>query len=130
MKYLAVDYGSSKIGLAIGDDATRLALPFGVVENTGKGADTVVDVAVKEATDALVVGVPVPLAQEQGTRSLERVHRFIDALRERTDKPIFCVDESYTTRSANVLQEEGAEVAEDALAAMLILEDFFQQRNV
>jgi len=124
VKYLGVDYGQRKIGLALGDDGARVAVPFGVIYG---GLDEVCSIIKSENIDALVVGLPVPEAH-QSDRQFERTGEFIKLLRERTGLKVSVVDEQFTsTEARKVRRESGAEAKEDALAAMLILQAFFDE---
>ena len=60
MKYLGIDYGESKVGLAVGDDESRLALPHSIIKNTGR-ANLLKEISVickKEGIEKIVVGLP------------------------------------------------------------------------
>ena len=128
MRYLAIDYGEKKTGLAIGDDETKIASPLEVIAGGNESFPVIKRLIGEEGIDALVVGVPVA---EEGRQphSLERIKLFIERLTERLDIPVHEVDERLTSKEAQRLQaEEGTDVPEDALAAMLILRDYLQRR--
>lgn len=127
MRYLAVDYGEKKTGLAIGDDETKIASPLEVIPGGDDSFSIVQDLVSQEGIDAVVVGVPVA---EEGRQphSLKRIKLFINLLIERLKLPVHEVDERLTSKEAQRLQaEDKTKVPEDALAAMLILQAYFDE---
>jgi len=119
MRVLGVDYGTKKTGLAIGDDESRVGMPFGVVY----GLDEIAGVVEREGVDKVVVGMPV---SDVDTAQADVVRAFIEDLKVVVKVDIDTVDERYTTKAAQQLQEEqGSGVAEDALAAMILLQAYF-----
>lgn len=127
MRLLGVDYGLRKVGLALGDGETKVAVPLDIIEG-GKGTPERIEAIVKaEGVDEVVVGIPVAEAHHSGDQ--QRItEAFIEELRALISVPIHTVDERFTTSESQRIQEEtGSGVAEDALAAMLILESYFNE---
>lgn len=123
MKYLGVDYGLKKIGLATGDDSSGIAFPFGVIPAGDDAAERIVAVAKHEGADALVVGVPIPNEDFHSDTQLKLTMAFVTALRDVTSMPVSIVDEQFSSAEARRLQKEyGMEAAEDAIAAMIVLQ--------
>ena len=127
MRVLGIDYGDKKIGLAFGESVAGVALPLEVIPNIGD--ETIKKIAQKISIDdfqQVVVGVPLSTGAFHGPEQLEKTRAFIEKLKTVISIPIFEEDEAYTTSESIRLQrEEGAAAEEDALAAMLILEQFF-----
>lgn len=130
MRILGIDYGDKKIGLAFGDSETGVAVPLGVIPSNGE--ETIKDLAQKitaEKIDQVVIGVPLATGGHHGPEQLEKTRVFIEKLKAAISIPIIEEDESYTTSESIRLQkEEGVEAEEDALAAMLILEQFLGRK--
>ena len=124
MRYLALDVGDRRIGLAVGDDAHGLSRPLrtivrrSVVKDLGELERVVRD----EKIDALVIGLPLTLGGEEGHQA-ERVRRFADAV-EKLGLPVRFYDERHTSTEAEI---RGARDI-DAGAATILLEDFLAQR--
>ena len=57
-KYLGIDYGTKRIGLAIGDSRTKTAVVFGVVNN----AQAIKEIIERENINVIVVGAPYSVA--------------------------------------------------------------------
>ncbi|HBR80464.1 MAG: hypothetical protein UX09_C0001G0047 [Candidatus Uhrbacteria bacterium GW2011_GWE2_45_35] len=127
MRVLGIDYGDKKIGLAFGESVAGVALPLEVIPNIGD--ETIKKIAQKISIDdfqQVVVGVPLSTGAFHGPEQLEKTRAFIEKLKTVISIPIFEEDEAYTTSESIRLQrEEGAAAEEDALAAMLILEQYF-----
>lgn len=132
MRYLGIDYGDKKIGLAFGDDEANVAVPLEVIVNQGEA--TLQDLAGKietEAIDRIVVGVPLSTVEGPGSPQLEKTRQFIFDLQKVVPTiQIVEEDERYSTAESIRLQrEQGATAEEDAIAAMLILQAYLDQQK-
>jgi putative Holliday junction resolvase len=134
-RYLGIDYGRRRIGLAIGDDALRIASPLDTLpaaNDPAKDAARVVDRAAHEGVEALVVGLPLNMDGSAGPQAAQ-TRRFIEALRARAQLPVYEQDERLTTHAAEeALQEAGLSqraraARRDKLAAQLILQFYFDR---
>ena len=108
-RVLGLDLGDARIGVAISDDARRLAVPLGTVR-TGAPADlkAVAALADEHAVTAIVVGHPLLLSGERGDRA-HHAERFADALRSVVRVPVDLQDERLSTSEAErALRETGA----------------------
>ena len=132
MRFLGVDYGRGRIGLALGDSDSRLAGPLGVLNTSGGSLELCVkkvfDVAQREGVGALVVGVPFPLNdQTRETEQAKEIRRLIDACRTQS----LVVHESNETWSTRMgerqAQESDRRGPADDLAAMVILQTYLDR---
>ncbi|HEY7623452.1 MAG TPA: Holliday junction resolvase RuvX [Candidatus Limnocylindria bacterium] len=125
MRYLALDVGDRRIGLAVGDDAHGLVRPLRTLSRRSvlKDLEELRRVAREEEVDALVIGLPLTLRGEVGHQA-ERVRRFAEAS-SALGLPIELYDERHTTSEAEL---RGATDV-DAAAATIILEDFLSRRS-
>lgn len=98
MIYLGFDYGSQRIGIAVGDDLTRSARPLPALQ----GADWagVQKLIAEWRPHALVVGLPL---NEDGSDQAitTAARRFASELGQRTGLPIHAADERYSSRAAD-----------------------------
>ncbi len=124
MRYLALDVGDRRIGLAVGDDAHGLVRPLRTLARRNAAADLVAlgELARKEEVGTLIIGLPLTLGGEEGHQA-SRVRRFAAAC-EVLGLPIRLYDERHTTSEAAL---RGARDV-DAGAATVLLEDFLAQR--
>ncbi|UCH78056.1 MAG: Holliday junction resolvase RuvX [Candidatus Coatesbacteria bacterium] len=129
MKVLGVDWGASRIGLAVSDDTGTLASPFKVVDNDEGAVNAVVNAASVTGAEEIVVGYPLTLRGEEGPAA-ERVQEFAEELQRRVGVPIKLIDERFTTKAAEEkLRAAGAsphkiKKTADAAAAALILQTY------
>ncbi|MFZ2500841.1 MAG: Holliday junction resolvase RuvX [Minisyncoccia bacterium] len=62
MRYLGVDYGSMKIGLALSDEAGTMGFPHSIISNTPRLIDDLCALIIKEHVGAVVIGESRDLA--------------------------------------------------------------------
>jgi putative holliday junction resolvase len=120
--FLGFDYGTRRVGVAVGNSLLRLAQPLKTVAVQGEARFVAIQALVHEwQPSALVVGVPFHPdgAAHDNTR---RARRFGRQLQGRFQLPVSEVDERYTTTEA--LATAAADV--DAASAALILDQFLR----
>jgi len=124
LRYLALDIGDRRIGLAVGDDTHGLSRPLRTLvrRSVVKDLAELERIARDEQIDALVIGLPLTLRGEEGHQA-ERVRRFATAT-EKLGLPVRLYDERHTSTEAEI---RGASDI-DAGAATILLEDFLAQR--
>ena len=107
---LAFDFGLRRIGVAVGQDVTGSASPFGVVNNRESGTDhkRIAALIAEWHPTTLVVGMPAH-ADGSPSEMQQHVEAFIDEL-DRYELPVETVDERYTS-------VEAERVLKDARAA-------------
>lgn len=122
-RYLAFDYGTRRVGVAVGNSLLRRAQPLKTLALQGEARFAAIDALVHEwQPDALVVGVPFHPDGTEHDQTL-RARRFGRQLHGRFRLPVSEVDERYTTTEA--LAGGAADV--DAASAALILDQFLRQ---
>lgn len=132
-RYIGVDYGAKRIGLAISDPANKMALPIDKIDNT---PDLIT--RLKKRLDdydiaALVVGLPLNRNKE-ATRQTQVVLEFCEKLKKAVSFPVILHDESYSTKAAtHQLHETGLSNKSsrhkhiDSLAAAFMLQGFLDK---
>ena len=128
---LAFDYGRRRIGAAVGQTLTGTATPLVTLPTRRAEPDWMALVRLIEDWEpqAMVVGLPLNMdGTEQDITRLARSFR--NELQGRFGVPVHMVDERLSTREARErLAREGRSGEEDdAVAAQVILEDWFSQR--
>jgi putative Holliday junction resolvase len=134
MRYLAIDLGDVRTGIASGDDVLRLATPVKVIEASGDALWRALDAVVKEhGPDAIVIGLPLHMDGRESPRSAA-VRAFGAAAGARWSLPVHFQDERLTSFDADQrMARSGRTHAQkkairDALAACALLEDFLASR--
>ena len=134
MRYLAIDYGTKRTGLAICDPAETIASPLGVIEGQKDLIETIVAIAGKEKVGAVVLGLPLNMDGTAGPQA-RRVVQFAEQLEKQLDIPVHFQDERLSSFGAEE-KLAAAELARkkkkkhvDAVAAAEILEAFIEQKK-
>ncbi|MHC5161178.1 MAG: Holliday junction resolvase RuvX [Planctomycetota bacterium] len=136
MRYLAIDHGQKRTGLAISDASETLVSPHSVIETASEEEllRRISDVLVAEGIDAIVVGLPINMDGTESDRSL-KVRQFVLAMQELTDKPVHLHDERLSSFEAGYLvgdlelTRKKKKKRLDAIAAASILRSFFEHEN-
>ena len=133
MRYLGVDYGSKKVGLALSDEQGTMGFPYAVVANTPRLVDELCACIVKENVGAVVIGESRNLAGDEnpiakGARALG------DSVARISQKPIFYESEAFTSAEARRAPAKAEKTRApktrgdvDASAAALILTSYLSR---
>ena len=126
MKYLGIDYGSKKVGLAIADLETKIATPFKIIKNKDILAK-ISEICKDDNIDKIIVGVPISLKGTMSKQSIE-VIKFINKLKDKVDIEVIEQDEKLSSLYANkLLKETKAKGLDDDVAAMIILQSYLDE---
>jgi len=126
VRYLALDVGDRRIGLAVGDDAFGISRALPTLRRSRRLAadiDRIAEFARSEEVGVLVVGLPLTLRGEDGPQA-ERVRRFAAAL-----GPVGLPVQLYDERNTTVEAARRGEPDPDAGAARVLLEDFLSAKR-
>ena len=134
MKYLAIDYGNKRTGLATCDPTETITSPLTVIEGQKKLLEKIANIIKAENVEALIIGLPLNMDGSQGPQA-ELVLKFAEQLKEHIDIPIHFQDERLSTFSAGQklapaeLTRGKRKKRLDAVAAAEILNDFLENKN-
>ncbi len=129
-RYLAVDYGEKRVGLAISDPLGMIASPAGfIARRAGKRAPIAEIIRRAEALEArgFVLGLPLDGSGNE-TEWTAEIRRIGGELAKRTALDVRYVDERYTTAaSLRTIREmdgsaRGRKGDVDAMAAQILLQ--------
>lgn len=132
MRLLGVDYGSRRIGLAVAETATRVALPLRQIDGRNEAtrdARLVADTGTAEAADGFVVGLPLNMSGSDSEQT-RLTRRFAEELARLSGKPVQLQDERLSSYAAEqALTAAGIPRSRrrpraDALAAAHILQAY------
>jgi|RhiMethySRZTD1v2_1073278.scaffolds.fasta_scaffold1793604_2 putative Holliday junction resolvase len=135
-RWIAIDYGRKRIGLAVCDALGITTRPLAVLRSTTLEEDlqAIARWCKDEQVAGVVIGVPVQLDGEVG-RAANEVRLFAAVLRERLGLQVEEVDERLTTKGAHALLKEAGhrharrKAKLDSTAAMLILRSWLDARK-
>ncbi|MGA3373429.1 MAG: Holliday junction resolvase RuvX [Terracidiphilus sp.] len=137
LRYLALDVGNRRIGVAVSDELGLTAQPVLTLERRRNRRDdlrSMARLARRFAVAGIVVGNPVHLSGEASPQTA-KTQAFAVELGELTGLPIHLWDERLTTREAHqILYEAGHARQEhrrmvDQVAATLILQSFLDEQR-
>ncbi len=129
-RLLAIDYGSSKIGIALSDPLKILAKEYEVIwqKETDDVIETIKQMCEKNNVEKIILGMPVSLDGQLNGQA-----QVVEAFKQEIEViglPIICVDERYSTKRAEEMMREQKKTEEeirlfsDAVAARVILQDY------
>jgi putative holliday junction resolvase len=139
MRYLAIDLGDKRTGIATGDATTRIASPVAVLDIPAaeRQGQALMDAIVRTIADfwtprdqgELVVGLPINMDGTEGPAA-KKARDIARVLSERTKRRVHLFDERLTSAEADWrMAQSGLTHAQkkarrDAIAAAAILEGF------
>jgi putative Holliday junction resolvase len=140
-RFLGLDVGSRRIGVAVSDELGLTAQPVMTLERRGSGPAnrredlrSLARLCRRFSVAGIVVGNPLHLSGEVGPRAA-KTQAFAAELGELTGLPVHLWDERLTTHAAHeILYQAGHERQEhgkvvDQVAATLILQSFIDQKQ-
>lgn len=134
MRYLGVDLGRARIGLALADEVLRTARPLRVIARRGEAADLAAIVASARdyEVERAVVGLPLNMDGSEGP-SARLARAFAPRLEAALGVPVELFDERLSTFEAETrLREQGFSARDsrtrvDAEAAAVILQGWLDR---
>jgi len=134
MRYLAIDYGTKRTGLAICDSGETIASPLAVIQGQKELLKKIAEVVETENVEAVVLGLPLNMTGSESSQT-KLVFKFAEQLKDYLHIPVHFQDERLSSFSA----EEKLTSAKftrgkkrkrlDAVAAAEILEAFLEQNT-
>ncbi len=132
---LAFDFGTRRIGVAVGNTVTRQATPLTTIDTPDDAArrEAIAELVSQWTPSQLVVGVPV---HSDGTphAMTARARAFAATLRKRHGLPVAEADERHTTQEAQSMLDASTvprsrhRAVRDQVAAQVILQAWFDER--
>jgi len=136
VRYLGIDLGRARIGLALADDVLRTARPLTVLERRGDPSDlgSIKALAAEYEVGKAVLGLPLNMDGSEGA-SARMARNFAPPLEQALGVPVELFDERLSTFEAEErLRAQGFTVREmkgrvDAEAAAIILQGWLDGRG-
>lgn len=136
MKAMGIDFGLSRIGIALSDDTKFLSSPFEVYARKGYQQDIeyLASIAKQKNVDEIICGLPMNMQGEE-QEIAKKTREFMSDLQAKLNIDVQFVDE----RLSSVLAEEMLKETErdwkkrkaklDSVAASIILQDYLDERR-
>ncbi len=126
MRYLGIDYGTKRVGVAVSDEGGTMAFPYAILENVKGLVGEMKTICAHEDVEAIVIGESVDYKGSPNVIKKE-VDRFITELRLVLNIPIIEEREFLSTQQARFYQTKRKRV--DDSAAAIILQSYLDRKN-
>jgi len=136
VKFLCVDPGEVRIGVAISDETGTLARPLAILGHISREIDAkaIMQLALQNQVDAIVVGQALDSNGKPGPKA-RSAGRLAEALQALGEMPVYLWDESHSSQEAaelliasGVSRKKRSQPIDD-LAAAVILQDFLENHH-
>ena len=96
MKYMGIDYGTVRVGIALSDEQGIIAFPKHIISNTRSLLSDVLDIIKKESVSEIVIGKSI---DGSGKRNIimDDIDVFVEELQKLSGKKIHMEDERFTS---------------------------------
>ncbi len=135
MRHLGIDYGSSKVGLALSDEMGTMGFPNSVVTNSPRLIDELCTLISREQVRVVVIGDSRTLAGEHNPIA-ESASILGKQITERMNVPVYFENEVFTSIEARRAPEKAVKTRApktranvDASAAALILTSYLSRQK-
>lgn len=138
MKYLGIDFGSKRVGLAVSDETGSLAFPFKVIQNDKKLFSNIKNIIIKNKIEKIVIGESKNFKMEDN-EIMKEANIFSNKLKEETKCEIVFHPEFLTSVQIEREHFQASEKGKkrgvkkttdvDAKAATIILQDYLDYKK-
>jgi putative Holliday junction resolvase len=141
MRYLGIDYGTAKTGLAISDETGKIAVPYGVLSNNKKITGKIAGLCLEKNIKKIIIGFSAEISKNKNSVS-EQIKNFGKILGEKTGLEVVFETEVLTTKQAFSPAKAGLPRGKtasprklkkppmmDASAAAIILQTYLDREN-
>ena len=127
MKYLGLDYGAKRIGLAVSDGTGMIAFPRATIENNDRLLDELMHVVETERINCIVVGDARSVSGAENIVTAES-DAFVEKMRKSVDIPIERAIEAWSSIEASRYAPDNKQ-HDDSSAAAVILQRYLDMKK-
>lgn len=125
IKYLGVDWGEKRIGLALANSENKISTPFKTVSSPS----ALLELVKKEGIGFLVIGNPKKMSgQESDNKNFLRFINFIEKELVGKEVKMILIDGRLSSLQADSIMNKKMNDNRDSLAAMIILQSYLDKR--
>jgi len=124
MNVLGIDYGTKRIGIAIGNTEERIAFPRVVLKNDEVIMQVFREFIQKESIECIVLGLPKMLSGKESDMT-DEVYTFAKKLEQESTLPIYFEEERFSTKAVRPGTVKKTDI--DAASAALILQTYLDR---
>lgn len=135
MKYLGIDYGTKRIGVAVSDDTGTIAFPLAVVDAGPKALEEVANIARVNNVEVIVLGESLNFKNEKNP-VMEDIEEFKNDIAELSGLLVEYQREFFTSAEAarqfvpdGSRKKNPSQEKLDAAAAALILQSYLDKKK-
>ncbi|MHC4579897.1 MAG: Holliday junction resolvase RuvX [Planctomycetota bacterium] len=134
VRYLAIDYGANRTGLAICDAGENIATPLKTIHGQKQLLERITELIEVENVEAVVLGLPLNMDGSQGAQA-KLALKFAELLKGHLDIPVHLQDERLSSFGAEQklaaanLTKGKVKRRLDAVAAAEILNAFLEHKK-
>lgn len=118
MKYLGLDHGDKRIGIAVSDEDGVFAFPRVILQNTEKVFNEIKKICADEKIEKIVLGTPISLKGGKSDQA-RKTEAFGEKLKMFLNIPLEYENEIFTSKMTQ----------NDASAAAVILQSYLDRNN-
>ncbi len=121
-KYLGIDWGKKRIGLAIAESETNIVMPLKIVSNLGQ----VLEEIKENKINVVVIGIPFRLDKMELNQSIkDDFLKFKKVLEEKSKLKVQGIDERFTSKQADRMSlNNKRDGTRDINSAIIILQNY------
>jgi len=140
-KYLGIDFGLKRVGLAVSDEGKSISFPRITISNDSNLMKKLLDICREDFISKIIIGMPLKLNSED-THITKAVKIFGSELKYFLQKENICpefffIDERYTSSLAQSYINESVKSKKkrkdksltDCISAQIILQDFLDREK-
>ena len=125
MRYLGIDYGSKRVGIAVSDETKTFANPLTVLQNDENLILQIEKICEEKEVEGIVVGESKDFNQNDN-EIMGEINPFVENLKNKLNIPIHLHPEFLTSQEAEHIQ--GKNDMHDASEAALILNNYLNTK--
>jgi len=126
MRYMGIDYGSKRIGIALSDEAGNFAMPHSIVENK-KGAEEKIGEIIKAQNVTEIILGESKDYKGADNKIMKQIREFKADIESRFNLPVHFETELLSSHQATHFQ--GKHELLDASAAAIILQSYLDTKK-
>jgi len=135
-RILSIDYGDSRIGLAISDVMKIIAKPYKTIKNLSEKEvlNSIKQIVEEKNVEKIIVGLPITLKNTYSEQT-KKVQKFVSFLDEEINVPVLTYDERLTSIEAKrSLSKQGIKLKNkkgivDMTAAAIFLQGYLDEKS-
>lgn len=135
-RYIGIDFGEKRVGLAISDPSLTIAQPLTTIRHQSRKQliREIGEIAREHSVEKIVLGLPITMKGTDSQKTVE-VRTFAEELSRAVGVPVHLMDERLTSVQAHqTMQQMGKQPSRhrarvDRLAAQYILQTFLDREK-